>query len=131
MDILNQSDTEIAYNKFLTTFLSYNKNIPLIHNKSSKRKTCQPWITNGILNSIKKRNRLYKNYLRDSTPLNLEEKKIRDKLTGIIRESRKMYYSDKLRLVKGNLTTTWKIINELIGKKKNPKLTLSPKITKK
>ena len=28
-----------------------------------------------------------------------------------------MYYSDKLRLVKGNLTTTWKIINELIGKK--------------
>ena len=29
-----------------------------------------------------------------------------------------MYYSDKLRLVKGNLTTTWKIINELIGTKK-------------
>ena len=23
LDILNQSDTEIAYNKFLTTFLSY------------------------------------------------------------------------------------------------------------
>ena len=124
LDILNQSDTEIAYDKFLTTFLNYyKKNIPLIHNKSSKRKTCQPWITNGILNSIKKRNRLYKNYLRDSTPFNLEKyKKFRNKLTCIIRESRKMYYSDKLRLVKGNLTTTWKIINELIGKKKKSKV---------
>ena len=28
-----------------------------------------------------------------------------------------MYYSDKLRLVKGNLSTIRKIINELIGKK--------------
>ena len=46
-------------------------------------------------------------------------KKYRNKLTTIIRTSRKMYYSERLDKAKSNMKLTWGIINELIGKKKN------------
>lgn len=60
-----------------------------------------PWITRAILKSIRTRNRLYKTYMNNPNVLNKRKyKKYRNKLTNIIRTSRKMHYSDKLYKVK-------------------------------
>ena len=77
-----------------------------------------PWITKAILQSIHTRNKLYKAFLTNSTIHNKNiYKTYRNKLTNIIRNSRKIYYSDKLSRVKSNMKSTWGIINNLIGKK--------------
>ena len=98
----------------------YDRNIPLVKNKRKRNKPNNPWITKGILKSIRTRNRLYKLHLRKPTDINLETyKKYRNKLTKIIRTSRKLYFSHKLKQVSSNMYATWKIIKEVMGTKKD------------
>ena len=99
----------------------YNKNISLIQTKQ-KRNTKNPWITPGILKSMKTRNKLYKTYIRKSNEENHKKyKQYRNKLTDIIRNSKKMYYSKELENAEGDIASTWKVINEIICKNKSTK----------
>ena len=51
-----------------------------------------PWITKGIITSILNRNRLYKKAINEPCQSNHDKYKIyRNKLTTLIRVSRKMY----------------------------------------
>ena len=108
----------ILYDKINSNF---NANIPCVEIKNNRRSTQRkPWITKGILRSIHKKNRLYKKCLKHSNCQTRWEKykKYRNKLTSIIKFSRKKYYGDKLSKVKGDISSTWRFINDLIGKKK-------------
>ena len=95
-----------------------------VHNiweRSDSRNAKKPWITKGIMKSIKTRNRLYKLYLHNPSVLNNNNyKKYRNKLTSIIRTSRKLYYSQKLNKVSSNSRATWRVINNIMGKKTDP-----------
>ena len=122
LDVFNELNANIAYDNFNKKLqIYYEKKFPLVSaNKKSKRK--MPWITKAILRSIRTRNKLYKAYLKNSTIHNKNKyKTYRNRLTNIIRTSRKMYYSDKLNTVKSNMKATWEVINDLIGKKKKTK----------
>ena len=46
-------------------------------------------------------------------------KKYRNKLNGLIRLSRKIYYSEKLENKKNYVNGLWDTVNDLIGKTKN------------
>ena len=97
----------------------YDHFIPLVVNTNCKNQKKMPWITKGILRSIHTRNKLYKLSLRHPTINNKEKyKKYRNKLTTLIRLSRKLYYSNKLEGNKSNLNSVWRTINELIKRKK-------------
>ena len=90
----------------------------MIKSNNRKNNNKMPWITKGILCSIHTRNRLYKTSLRHPTFLNKDRyKKIRNKLTTLIRLSRKLYYSNKLA-INNNLNKVWQTINELIKNSK-------------
>ena len=119
-DVYAESDCNIAYENFKNKLSRYyNKNIPLIRNKNHKNKINNPWITRGIFCSIHTRNNLYKLSLREPSNININKyKQYRNKLTTIIRLSRKLYYSHKLENSKNNTNSLWKIINDLIGNKK-------------
>ena len=120
VDVLHLVDANNAYDIFLNKLMYYyNKNIPLVRIKLNKNKAKKPWITRGILRSIATRNRLYKKALRSKVNTDLDKyKKYRNKLTSIIRLSRKLYYSNKILSTQNN-NSLWNIIKDLIGKKKH------------
>ena len=108
-----------AYEAFLTTFTKlYDKHFPLkklIH--KNKQKQEKPWITKGIQNACKKKNLLYKLYLKQRTIETETRYKIyKNKLTNIIRNSKKDYYHKLLEQHKNNIQGTWKILNGIIKK---------------
>ena len=74
-------------------------------------KTNKLWVTPAIINSIHRKNSLYKRYLKTKS-LAIEEKckKIQNKLTGIIRLLKKNYYKNKFNLTKDSISNTWKVI---------------------
>ena len=73
--------------------------------RKEKRLTDKPWITKGILISIKTKNRLYKKYFKNKN----------DHTDTFKREFYKKY-QNKLTHIK-NLAQTWSIIREIIDHK--------------
>ena len=122
-DVLHEQNVNRCYENFMRKLmLYYNQNIPISETANQHKQVRKmPWITKGILCSIHTRNQLYKLSLRKPTLLNKNNyKKYRNKLTTLIRLSRKLYYSNKLAQNKGDLNKVWKTINDLIkNKKKN------------
>ena len=119
-DIFGEKDVNKAYENFINILTYYyDKNIPLVKSKQHKGKIKNPWITRGILRSIKTRNKLYKSYISKPSEHSLKKyKQYRNKLTDIIRTSKKAYYAQKIGNAEGDINATWKVINDLINKNK-------------
>ena len=76
----------------------------------------KPWITKGILTSIKRQNRLFLKFQNEKT----EEaqgsyKMYRNKLTRVKKLAKSIYYGELL--TKNGKSESWKIINKLLRKK--------------
>ena len=77
----------------------------------------KPWITKGIHNACKKKNTLYRLFLKDrNKTTETRYKKYKNKLTNIIRTSKKDYFHKLLDQHRNNIKETWKILNGLIKK---------------
>src|SRR6218665_3684156 len=77
--------------------------------------TCISLLSLSLIKSCKKKNKLYKAYLKSKDPGALEKyKKYKNKLTAILHKSEKIYYTNLLEKHKSNLRETWKIIKELL-----------------
>ena len=108
--ILSCDDANIAF-KLFTEKLHYylDRNIPKIQQKGSSKTPRKPWITYGIIKSIRKRNKLYKISLTDPSVTNITKyKRYRNVLTSIIRNSKKAYYLQKFENTRGDMSATWK-----------------------
>ena len=87
--------------------------------KINTKSETKPWISHSLVNSIKKKNAMYKNYLKSRSPILLERyKKYKNKLVTIIRNAEKLYYSSKLQMVKDSMSKTWKLLNKMTGRSK-------------
>ena len=76
--------------------------------KRSDRRLNKPWISLGLLKSIKKKNKLYKQYL--SNPSNHSEvhyKRYKNKLIHSLRVAKRLYCDKKLEESKSNVKATW------------------------
>jgi hypothetical protein len=110
-------------NKLFDSFSAeYNKHFedcfPLKISKHSSRKPKTPWITKGLLVSVRKKNKLYKKYLGNPTlQCELHYKRYKNKLNHLIRNAKKTYYDNKFDRAKSDLKETWKLINEVINTK--------------
>ena len=70
-----------------------------------------------MLNSIKRKNKLYKQYLKHPCSITQSRYKLyRNKLTHLLRAAEKSYVKSYLEGYKGNLRKTWKLINGLLCK---------------
>ena len=79
-----------------------------------------PWITKGLVKSIRKKNALHKRFL--AKPTSFREnlyKSYKNKLTHSLRVAKRLYYNKKLYEYKSNAKSTWKLLNDLINKKKS------------
>ena len=114
-DVFNSNNIDVAYQRFIETLTNYlNVNIPKVQIKARKNVPKHPWITKGILKSIKHRNRLYKKSLCNPTDLKkLEYRQYRNKLTHVIRTSKRMYYTKQF-VQANDSSSKWKIVNDIL-----------------
>ena len=115
-------NTQIAFSDFQRKFQqSFTNCIPKVSYKTKKRNI--PWLTTGIIVSIKTKNKLYKKYLKSSTIENQHKYKVyKNKLDHILRIAEKKYYHQFLEDNKNNMFMTWKVINSIIGRNRKQKL---------
>lgn len=115
-EVFESDDPNEAYNNFIDKFMHiYNSCFPLKNLKGKALKTAMnPWMSKGILNSIRRKNNMYKKLLNNFDP-NFESnyKTYKNKLNHLIQIAKKNYYATKLDSEK-NKKGTWKVINEII-----------------
>ena len=123
----NASDTNAMYDLFIAKYTGlFDSCFPfrIIKGKAlnSFRK---PWITKGLLKSINKKNKLYKNYICNrSNPQLVKYKTYKNKLTLLLRTAKKRYYEMQLDKSNENIKQTWRILNVINRNKRKASSTL-------
>ena len=120
-EILDNNDANDDYNTFIEQFNKvYDECIPLKKCTINRKKhPMSPWITKGLLKSINKKNKLYKQYIHSPTNGNLQKlKTYKNKLNILIRKSKRMHLFTKFEKTKNDMKKTWQEINGVIGKSK-------------
>ena len=92
------------------------KKLSIQEEKLSKK----PWITAGVLNSNKNKNRLYRKVIREKDPERITNlcnkfKLYRNKLDKILKASKSMHHQKYFETNKVNLRKTWDGIREVIN----------------
>ena len=112
-DITQHLDTNSAMTAFSKKFkLVYNECIPT-KVVSFKYDSKKPWLTNGLIKSIGRKNKLYYNYRHSKHNIEAKFEKYktyRNKLHHLIRIAEKAYYASLIENNKQNLAKIWKII---------------------
>ena len=87
--------------------------------KLSKSKTARdPWITKGILNSIRKQKKLYLEQLHNTTTTT-KYKAYRNQLQKILRKAKTSYFREKCKEYKQDSRKLWKLIQANLNKSSN------------
>ena len=118
-DMYNSINVNDAYDNFIKVFThSYNECCPVKNIIVDVKSVKKPWMSNGLRNACKKKNRLYVKFLKQrSTDAEERYKKYKNKLTSILRYCEKEYYTNLLECQKNNVKGTWKVLNKIIRKK--------------
>ena len=122
-NILNSDDVNISFKYFLEKYTElFNTACPLVKIKQRISNVNKPSMTPGLLTACKKKNSLYKAFLKYRTGSSeTKYKTYKNKLTSIMRKAERAFYCNKLNEYKSNIKETWKILNDITrrGKKYN------------
>ena len=100
------------------TFIAVlDKHAPLrIMTRKEMKLNSKPWITKVLLTSIKTKNKLFRNYVKNYNQENkMNYKKHLNKLTHIKNLAKRMYYEKQIKENHQDSSKTWKIIKEIIN----------------
>ncbi len=118
---LSNQDVDSAFDAFQCEFSRlYDLSFPpkSVRTKNSN-KPLTPWMTRGLLTCVRKKNKLYKKFIISRSPDKERQYKIyKNKLTNLIKIAKKTYYENKFETAKNDHKTTWKLINEVINKRR-------------
>ena len=111
--------SDLNPNKLTKNFLAvlennYNECFPIRTKRIGKRRLCNPWLTNAMLNSIKIKHIKRKQCKRGI----IEESEYKDYcrvLSRLIRNSKRNYYNVRFTEASGNVKKMWRIINGTIS----------------
>ena len=119
------SETRCPHNQF-EEFVQLFKDTVNLHaplQKASRKERQlkkKPWLSKGLLKSIKLKNKMYKEFITHSNNLRYEEyKKYRNTLTRAIECAKRNYYNKILNENKSNYHKLYSKINEICKIKKN------------
>ena len=104
-----------------------DKYVPLKKlNKKQFRLQAKPWITPGIIKSIKRRDKLLRLYIKSNEPnrkveLHTEYKILRNKITALIRNSKKKHHQKYFIENSKDIRKTWNGIKNIINIKSSNK----------
>ena len=116
-NVFDQSDVNLAYNIFIRDFQCLlNKHCPLKCIAVVAKTGNKPWFTNGLKKACRKKTRLYKIFLSQRTLASeIRYKTYKNRLTTILRASKKEHYCKLLEEQRYNITETWKILRNVMG----------------
>ena len=118
--MLNARNSNLAYNIFHKKFQSLvNKHAPLkyLSRKEAKLKQ-KPWLTRGILTSIRVKRSLLKDVKKTSEVNTFQRYKLyRNALNTLKKESKKIYYRHFFESNINNSKKTWSQINNILHRK--------------
>ena len=125
------------YNKLENILVSsYDECIPLTKTKITKyTHKNSPWMTQGLLNSIKTRDILYKKLVRtksDNPSYTTKQLRLKDHklvLNKLLRKTKREYYAAQFAKFSNDCKQTWKLLHEITSHK--PKKTEPPSYFKK
>ena len=126
--IVNIDDFTKAYDfshKMLLNIL--NKHLPIkILTKKEVELEYKPWITKGILNSVKVKNKTYKEFIKSKdrnkkSQTYIKFKKYRDLINSLKRRSQRNYYKDYFTKNMNNAKKSWTGINTILHRKRKQK----------
>lgn len=114
-EILCLPNTNDNFNLFINAlFALYNKCFPIKIKYVTTKRLNNPWLTKGILNSIKQKAKLFKRYKLGIITHN-HFKQYRNTLTQVIRFAKINYYRQIFSNFRNNTKKIWQTINELKG----------------
>ena len=112
-EILIENDLDKNFNIFFDTFTKiYNECFPLVTKNISNKQKMRPWITKGILNSIRRKNNLFKNFKLGLISEN-EYKTYKNRLIFILKIAKKRYFVRLFTNYRNNTRKLWQSINNL------------------
>lgn len=119
--VLSKNCSEEAAESFttkLTSLMIKHTTVKTIPTDKRKRK---PWITQGLIRSIRKRDSLYRRIKKE--PLNIELKdqyvSYRNQLRTLLFACKQSYYTKKLAECDGDVKSTWKAVHEITDTARN------------
>lgn len=113
------NDPKISYSNFHERYTkSHKKHFPLKKLKHHPQ-PWKPWISQGLLKSIKKKDKLYKQYLSNLSSQKEEKyKTYKNKLNHSLKIATRLYYDKKLNKSKSSMRATWRLLNDVVNSKK-------------
>ena len=112
-NLLIHDDVDQNFNIFFEKFKElYNISFPIKTKTLTSKRLSNPWLTSGLLTSIKQKNKLFKN-LRIGLTSEDRYNTYRNKLNSLIRLSKKNYYLNIFKNFKNSTKKIWKTINSL------------------
>ena len=128
---LHQSNVNLAFNQLQTIIECMDKIAPVKHVTIPSHKIWkEPWITKGLSKSMNTCTQLYKDTLKNNTPLEIRNKykSYRNCLTKLKRNAKVNHYVNKCYSLESNVKKLWQLINSII-KRTNDKTNLIDHIT--
>ena len=121
---IEKMDANLAFNNFYSAIEPIiDKYTPLekVKNKGHKRRY-KPWITNGIINSMRRRDKLLHQYIKMKDPtrkssLYTEYKLIRNRIVELTKSSKQIYFQSYFASNNKNVRKMWQGINGIINVK--------------
>ena len=117
----NISSPHELYDKFVTKFENVVDEFAPMRKASRKENKlrCRPWLTCGLLKSIRIKNKMYNNLRKKSdTSQNHKYKIFRNLVNRLIKQAKVDYYHNVLNDNINNSKIVWNIVNELVCKRK-------------
>lgn len=120
--VLNENRPEYAFSTFFTKMSNFvNTAFPETKKKISKKFTPQnPWMSQALMVSRKRKEKLFALKLRKPTNENIDKFKVYNKTYNKLKRTAKhSYYRDKFEEYSGNMKKTWETIREVLGTQKH------------
>lgn len=114
--VYDANSVDDAYNSMVDIVKGVlDRHCPVKTKLLGKSISCKPWLTKGLLKSIRRKNKLYYKFINNRTPVNEERyKQYKNRLLKVIECGKRMYYSDSLAKTRNDIKGTWSIINSVI-----------------
>lgn len=117
-----------AYNLFTRKVLALmDEYLPVISCKFNKFKhKKEPWVTPGILVSLKKKEKLYRQMIKSSLSSSYDSKQNTYKTyeknyKKVVRKAKFLYWQNRFESTKRDIKQTWKNINSILNRSQNKK----------
>ena len=107
------SSVDENFNTFYSTFHDlYNECFPITTKQVSNRRVKNPWITSGLLTSIRRKSTMYRDY-RAGLITELQYKTYKNRVDALTRRTKREYYRNMFANFKNNTAKLWKTTNNL------------------